>query len=131
MLNIMFDSKILQNTRSRPAVHRTPADHVSEKSTKLTISKAPTSSLPKRQNRSGVHLTDTCNISAHDESEEWSVEEVCGLIPGMISVWMNSSLVYSALCTNFHGFIILYVPTMRDARWWSVNKSGCSGLAQR
>ncbi|KAJ5460925.1 uncharacterized protein N7458_002477 [Penicillium daleae] len=38
------------NTRSRPAVHRTPADYVPEKSTKLTIPKAPTSSLPKRQN---------------------------------------------------------------------------------
>jgi hypothetical protein len=49
-LNIMNDSKTLQNTRSRPAVHRTPADYVPEKSTKLTIPKAPTSSLPKRQN---------------------------------------------------------------------------------
>lgn len=34
----------------------------------------------------------------------------------MISVWMNSSLVSSALCTNLHGFIILYVLNMRDAR---------------
>lgn len=49
-LNIINNSKTLQNTRSRPTVHQTPADYVPEKSTKLTIPKAPTSSLPKHQN---------------------------------------------------------------------------------
>ncbi|KAJ5146631.1 uncharacterized protein N7515_001195 [Penicillium bovifimosum] len=37
------------STRSRPAVHKTPADYVSGNSTKLTIPKAPTSSIPRRQ----------------------------------------------------------------------------------
>lgn len=50
VLNIMNDSNTSQNSRSPPVVHRTPADYGSEKSTKLTIPKAPTSPLPKRQN---------------------------------------------------------------------------------
>ncbi|KAJ5449507.1 uncharacterized protein N7458_005956 [Penicillium daleae] len=37
------------NARSRPAVHKTPADYVSDRPTNLTIPKAPTSSIPKRR----------------------------------------------------------------------------------
>lgn len=49
VLDIINDSETLQSTRSRPAVHKTPADYVSDKPTKLTIPKAPTSSIPRRQ----------------------------------------------------------------------------------